>query len=101
MCRVDHGSQPLRKGSGGRINSIRALLPASGPRRASLVWRKSLSEEALQTIEFIGYVCFRPAFKLPERLELVEEFPLSNVGKVLKRTLVEQITAKLKAEGAL
>lgn len=37
-------------------------------------------------------------FKLPERLEIVDSFPLSNVGKVLKRTLREQIAEKLAAE---
>ncbi|OFW31499.1 MAG: hypothetical protein A3J28_07220 [Acidobacteria bacterium RIFCSPLOWO2_12_FULL_60_22] len=35
-------------------------------------------------------------FKLPERLELVESFPLTGVGKVSKKTLREQIAAKLK-----
>ena len=40
------------------------------------------------------------SFKLPERLELVTEFPLSPVGKILKRTLREQIAAKLAAEKA-
>lgn len=37
-------------------------------------------------------------FKLPERLEIVDSFPLSNVGKILKRTLREQIAEKLAAE---
>ena len=39
-------------------------------------------------------------FKLPERLELVESFPLSNVGKLLKRTLREEIAKKLESEKA-
>jgi 2,3-dihydroxybenzoate-AMP ligase len=37
-------------------------------------------------------------FKLPERLEIVESFPLTGVGKISKKTLREQIAAKLKAE---
>ena len=37
--------------------------------------------------------------KLPERLELVEDFPLSPFGKVSKKDLTEKITLKLKAEG--
>lgn len=37
-------------------------------------------------------------FKLPERLEIVDNFPLSNVGKILKRTLREQIAQKLAEE---
>jgi 2,3-dihydroxybenzoate---[aryl-carrier protein] ligase len=39
--------------------------------------------------------------KLPERLEIVEEFPLSPVGKVSKRDLTERITERLKAEGKI
>jgi len=36
--------------------------------------------------------------KLPERLEIMTEFPLSNFGKVAKNKLVEMISAKLDAE---
>jgi 2,3-dihydroxybenzoate-AMP ligase len=39
-------------------------------------------------------------FKLPERLEVVAELPLSPVGKILKRALREMITAKLAQERA-
>ncbi|WP_329172499.1 AMP-binding protein [Streptomyces sp. NBC_01477] len=38
-------------------------------------------------------------YKLPERVEVVGGFPLSNVGKVSKKHLREDITAKLAAEG--
>ncbi|MDF1654238.1 MAG: AMP-binding protein [Coxiellaceae bacterium] len=38
-------------------------------------------------------------FKLPERLEIVDEFPLSNFGKVSKKDLVVMITEKLQQEG--
>ncbi|TAK52222.1 MAG: (2,3-dihydroxybenzoyl)adenylate synthase [Betaproteobacteria bacterium] len=38
------------------------------------------------------------SFKLPERLELVTEFPTSPVGKILKRELRERIAAKLESE---
>jgi 2,3-dihydroxybenzoate-AMP ligase len=37
-------------------------------------------------------------FKLPERLEVVTELPLSPVGKILKRELRDMITAKLARE---
>jgi 2,3-dihydroxybenzoate-AMP ligase len=37
-------------------------------------------------------------FKLPERLEIVEEFPISPAGKILKRTLREMVTQKLEQE---
>lgn len=39
--------------------------------------------------------------KLPERLEIIDEFPLSPFGKVSKKELAERITLKLKNEGKL
>jgi hypothetical protein len=39
-------------------------------------------------------------FKLPERLEVVEKFPLTNVGKVSKKDLREDIARKLASERA-
>ncbi len=39
------------------------------------------------------------SFKLPERLELVDEFPVSPVGKILKRRLREMIAERLDREG--
>ena len=38
------------------------------------------------------------SFKLPERLEIVSEFPISPVGKILKRQLREQVASTLKRE---
>jgi len=40
-------------------------------------------------------------FKLPERLEVLPDFPVSTFGKVSKKALGELITEKLKAEGAV
>jgi non-ribosomal peptide synthetase component E (peptide arylation enzyme) len=41
-------------------------------------------------------------YKLPERLELVDSLPYSGDGqKVMKRKLTEEVTAKLKSEGAI
>ena len=40
------------------------------------------------------------SFKLPERLELVPGFPVSPVGKILKRELRERIAAQLEREKA-
>jgi 2,3-dihydroxybenzoate-AMP ligase len=40
------------------------------------------------------------SFKLPERLEVVKQFPLSPVGKILKRQLREMIAAKIETEKA-
>jgi 2,3-dihydroxybenzoate-AMP ligase len=39
--------------------------------------------------------------KLPERLEILDDFPLSPFGKVSKKDLTERITAKLKGEGKI
>ena len=39
-------------------------------------------------------------FKLPERVEVIDEFPLSTFGKVSKKDLVAMITAKMASEGA-
>lgn len=39
-------------------------------------------------------------FKFPERLEVVDEFPLSNVGKLSKKHLREDVARKLEEEGA-
>jgi hypothetical protein len=38
---------------------------------------------------------------MPERLELVDRFPLTNVGKMSKRDLREDIARKLEAERTL
>ena len=35
-------------------------------------------------------------FKLPERMEILQDFPLSTFGKVSKKKLVEMISAKMK-----
>jgi 2,3-dihydroxybenzoate-AMP ligase len=39
-------------------------------------------------------------FKLPERLEVFPDFPVSTFGKVSKKALVEWVTAKLEQEKA-
>jgi 2,3-dihydroxybenzoate-AMP ligase len=39
--------------------------------------------------------------KLPERLEIVDNFPLSPFGKVSKKELSERIAGKLAEEGNL
>ena len=38
------------------------------------------------------------SFKLPERLEIVAEFPVSPVGKILKRELRDQVASTLEQE---
>lgn len=39
-------------------------------------------------------------YKLPERIEIVEQFPLTNVGKVSKKALRSDIASKLDQAGA-
>ncbi|HMH17229.1 MAG TPA: (2,3-dihydroxybenzoyl)adenylate synthase, partial [Burkholderiales bacterium] len=39
-------------------------------------------------------------FKLPERLEILSDFPVSTFGKVSKKTLGEMVAAKLEREKA-
>ena len=56
-----------------------------------------------ETLAFDELIAFLKAqdiasFKLPERLEIVAEFPLSPVGKILKRALREQLLQRLAAE---
>jgi 2,3-dihydroxybenzoate-AMP ligase len=56
-----------------------------------------------QTLSFEELLAFLraqdiAAFKLPERLEVVSEFPLSPVGKILKRELRERIAETLARE---
>nr|MDP2190104.1 AMP-binding protein [Rhodoferax sp.] len=56
-----------------------------------------------QNLEFAELIAFLrqqniASFKLPERLELVSEFPLSPVGKILKRKLREAIAEKMERD---
>ncbi len=37
-------------------------------------------------------------YKLPERLELMSDFPLSTFGKVSKKSLVEMVAEKVQAK---
>ncbi len=59
--------------------------------------------QAGMTLDFDGLIGFLEEqefarHKLPERLELMDEFPLSTFGKVSKKSLVETIAARLEQE---
>ncbi|KJS46525.1 AMP-binding protein [Desulfosporosinus sp. BICA1-9] len=60
-------------------------------------------EGVLMFEEMIGYLNTKKLakYKLPERLEIVDTFPLASESKVNKNGLREIITAKLKEEGTL
>ncbi len=56
--------------------------------------------QALTLKELVDFLLAKEIakFKLPERLELVSEFPVSTFGKVSKKALAEIIARKLEAE---
>jgi len=56
--------------------------------------------QAVKFDELIGFLTAKEfaRHKLPERLELMDDFPLSAFGKVSKKTLVEMVAARLARE---
>jgi 2,3-dihydroxybenzoate-AMP ligase len=56
---------------------------------------RTLTFEALKAFLMQSNVA---KFKLPERLEVVEQFPLSPVGKILKKVLRDRIAEKIALE---
>ena len=58
--------------------------------------------EQLEFDELIAFLKSQriASFKLPERLELVDHFPTSLVGKILKRQLRDMIAERVKTESA-
>ena len=60
-------------------------------------------EKTLNLAELVVYLMNEEIakHKLPERLEIVDDFPLSPFGKVSKKDLTDRISARLKEEGKL
>ena len=58
--------------------------------------------QSLQLKELVAFLLTKEIakFKLPERLEVVADFPVSTFGKVSKKALGEMVTAKLAQEQA-
>ena len=58
--------------------------------------------QAMTLEEMCGFLMGKKIakFKLPERLEVVDEFPISPAGKILRRDLRERIEAMVAAERA-
>jgi 2,3-dihydroxybenzoate-AMP ligase len=64
---------------------------------ACVIPKKGRSLSLAELIEFLKEKEIAK-FKLPERLELLSDFPVSTFGKVSKKALVEMVTAKLERE---
>jgi 2,3-dihydroxybenzoate-AMP ligase len=74
--------------------------PVLGERTCAFVIPKSGAHPSLQQLTTYLTQLGLARFKLPERLEVVSEFPLSPVGKVSKKDLMAEIKNKLAAEAA-
>jgi len=72
--------------------------PVLGERSCAYVITRG--EAKLTLAELVDFLRTRKIakFKLPERLELLERFPLTSVGKINKKQLREEIAEKLRAE---
>jgi 2,3-dihydroxybenzoate-AMP ligase len=75
--------------------------PVLGERMCACVILRRGSTLSLS--ELVGFLLTQEIakHKLPERLESLDEFPLSPFGKVSKKDLTERIAAKLQEEGKL
>jgi 2,3-dihydroxybenzoate-AMP ligase len=66
---------------------------------ACVITKKGRSLSLSELVEFLKEKEIAK-FKLPERLELLADFPVSTFGKVSKKALVEMVASKLEREGA-
>jgi len=64
---------------------------------ACVIPKKGRSLDLEELVEFLKEKEIAK-FKLPERLELLPDFPVSTFGKVSKKALVEMVAAKLERE---
>ncbi|MEE8394991.1 MAG: AMP-binding protein, partial [bacterium] len=75
--------------------------PVLGERMCAYIVAKPGKSVTLKEIQAFGIEKGLAKFKLPERVELVPDLPLSGFGKVSKKELAERIAAQLKAEGVV
>jgi non-ribosomal peptide synthetase component E (peptide arylation enzyme) len=73
---------------------------ADGERACAFVIAKDGSTPSLEELKAFLLTRGIAKFKLPERLELVDSFPISPAGKVLRRRLREMIEQKIDGEKA-
>jgi 2,3-dihydroxybenzoate-AMP ligase len=75
--------------------------PILGERVCAFI--KPKKDEKISFEEIISYLKEKKTsvLYLPERIEIIDELPLTNVGKVDKKRLREAITEKLKKEGKI
>lgn len=73
--------------------------PVMGERCCAFVLLKPGSSLTLDQLSEFLHGKRIAKFKLPERLEILDSFPLTGMGKVSKKDLRELIAVKLKAEG--
>ena len=74
--------------------------PNLGEKMCACVILKSGVEFSLNELVDFLFTKEIAKFKLPERLEVLGEFPVSTFGKVSKKALVELVTKKLEREAA-
>lgn len=79
-----------------------ACVPMPDPRLGERMCAYVVLQPAstLTLAELVAFLTAREIarFKLPERLELVDEFPVSTFGKVSKKVLAERIAARVAEE---
>ena len=87
--------------SGGAKRRLRADA-RSGARRTHVRLCDFTSRWVINFTDLVAFLLDQEIakHKLPERLEVVEEFPLSAFGKVSKKDLTERITELIKTEGS-
>ena len=83
------------------VSAVAMPDPTLGERTCAYVVPRS--GETLSLEELLEFLKSKKVakYKLPERLELVEGLPLTNVGKIDKKALREDIARKLETEGVL
>ena len=72
--------------------------PVLGERTCAFIIPKPGSTVTLQELVRFLLEAGIAKYKLPERVELMDEFPLSHFGKVSKATLTKQVTEKMAKE---